>query len=159
VVQISRQDVEELVRRLSDGRSYYVRILSGGNSLQGESVVLVVPQLAPNQLVFEEADVISTVTLDPALLTEEKILGRLESLFILANQRAIESGVLPDPLTGNVGEFNQFTLFKFALALKTLPAAGDVQVLAVATTPVFTSGPLRVELVAVRNGQVLLRSD
>jgi uncharacterized protein (DUF3084 family) len=158
VIQISRQDVEELVRRVSDGQSYYVRILSGGNSLQGESVVFVVPQLAPNQLVFEEADVISTVTLVPALLTEEKILGRLESLFILANRRAIESGVLPDPLTGNVGEFNQFTLFKFALALKTLPEEGEVQVLAVATTPVFTSGPLRVELVAMRNGQVLLRS-
>ncbi|MGB8701436.1 MAG: DUF3084 domain-containing protein [Thermosynechococcaceae cyanobacterium] len=158
VVQMTKADVDGLLQQLGDGKAYVVRILSALNYLEGENQVIVVPQTALNAQVFESQAVVSTLTLNPATLTDEQILARINSLFATANRRAIEAGVLPDPVTGTVGSFRQIELFRFVLALKERNDNTPIEIQAVTATKVFSSGPLTLTLQALRNGQVILHS-
>uniref|UniRef100_B8HK30 DUF3084 domain-containing protein n=1 Tax=Cyanothece sp. (strain PCC 7425 / ATCC 29141) TaxID=395961 RepID=B8HK30_CYAP4 len=157
VVHLLNADVERTIQRLQDGQPYFVRILAAGNYLEGETVVLVVPQLAPNQVVFSGGEQVATVTLNPAKMSDDQILNRLERLFSISNQRAIQAGVLPDPVTGAVGSFRQIDLIKFVLQLKEYD--GDVDVMAVVPNPIYTSGPLKLELIALQNQRVIFKSS
>ncbi len=78
------------------------------------------------------------------------------SCFTVSNQRAIASGVLPDPVTGSVGSFRQIELVKFVLDLK--DHQGTIDISAVTPTSVYTAGPLTLSLVARQNQRVILRS-
>ena len=49
------------------------------------------------------------------------------------------------------------TLFPYTTLFRSLTGAIDIQV--IASEPIYTIGPLQVELFAVGNGQVLLRTD
>jgi uncharacterized protein (DUF3084 family) len=158
VVEMAKEDVEGLIKQVSDGKAYVVRILSALNYLEGESQVIAVPQVALNNEVFPQEAVISTLTLTPSTLTDEQILARINALFSAANRRAIESGVLPDPVTGTVGSFRQIELFRFVLALKERNDDGLVEIQAVTSEKVFSSGPLMLSLVALRNGKLILKS-
>ncbi|BAC09336.1 DUF3084 domain-containing protein [Thermosynechococcus vestitus] len=156
VIQITTADVHRLRSQISDGQSYVVRILAAANYLQGESNILVVPQVARNQQVFREGENLATISLDPSQMTDEQILQRLDQLFTVSNQRAIASGVLPDPVTGTVGSFRQIELVKFVLELK--DHQGTIDISAVTPTSVYTAGPLTLSLVARQNQRVILRS-
>jgi uncharacterized protein (DUF3084 family) len=158
VVEMTKEDVEASINQLSDGKAYVVRILSALNYLEGETQVVAVPQVAPNNLVFDQNAVVATLSLNPASLTDEQILGRINMLFSAANRRAIEAGVLPDPVTGTVGSFRQIELFRFVLALKERNDSGPIEIQAITASEVNSSGPLMLSLVARRNGQVILRS-
>ena len=158
VIQISKQDVERLVQQISDGQAYVIRILAIANYLQGEQSVGVVPQLARNDLVFQPGDVVARITLQPAQLSDEQLLVALTQLFQMANRRALEAQMLPNPLTGTVGEFEQIELFRFLLALQDRKLKGTVEILAIAAAPVSVAGPLQLELIAVQNQRVILRS-
>lgn len=157
VVQITQQDVDRLVDQLADGQSYVVRILAAANYLQGESNVLVLPQVAPNQVVFQEGENIASIALNPSTMTDDQILQRLDQLFTVSNQRAIESGMLPDPVTGSVGSFRQIELIKFVLELKEYQ--GNIDISAIAPQIVYTSGPLELSLIARQNQRVILKSS
>jgi uncharacterized protein (DUF3084 family) len=158
VVQMPKEDVEKLVLQLSDGNAYVVRILSALNYLEGENQVVVVPQAAPNQQVFQSGEVVATIALNPATLSDEQILTRINSLFSVANRRAIQAGMLPDPVTGTVGSFRQIELFRFVLALKERNDNDVIEIQAVTSDGIFSAGPLTLGLVARRNQQVVLRS-
>ena len=158
VVEMAKEDVEGLIQQVSDGKTYVVRILSALNYLEGESQVIAVPQVALNNEIFPQESVISTLTLTPSTLTDEQILARINALFSAANRRAIESGVLPDPVTGTVGSFRQIDLFRFVLALKEQNNNAPVEIQAVTAAKVFSSGPLTLNLVALQNGKPILRS-
>ncbi|WP_404790244.1 DUF3084 domain-containing protein [Altericista sp. CCNU0014] len=158
VVEMAKEDVEGLIRQVSDGKAYVVRILSALNYLEGESQVIAVPQVALNSEVFPPEAVVSTLALTPSSLTDEQILARINALFSAANRRAIESGVLPDPVTGTVGSFRQIELFRFVLALKERNDEEPIEIQAVTSSQVFSSGPLTLSLVALRNGKPILKS-
>jgi uncharacterized protein (DUF3084 family) len=158
VVEMAKGDVEGLIKQVSDGKAYVVRILSALNYLEGESEVIAVPQVALNNEVFPQDAVISTLALTPSSLTDEQILARINALFSAANRNAIESGVLPDPVSGTVGSFRQIELFRFVLALKERNDDGPVEIQAVTSAKVFSSGPLMLNLVALRNGKPILKS-
>jgi uncharacterized protein (DUF3084 family) len=158
VVEMAKEDVEGLIKQVSDGKPYVVRILAALNYLEGESQVIAVPQVAVNTEVFPQDFVISTLNLTPSTLTDEQILARINALFSAANRRAIESGVLPDPVTGTVGSFRQIELFRFVLALKERNDNGLVEIQAVTSDKVFNSGPLMLSLVALRDGKPILKS-
>ncbi len=158
VVQITSQSVERVVNQVNDGKPYLIRILAAANYLEGEETVLVSPQLAVNRLVLDSEETLARISLIPETLSDEQILNRLNGLFSDANQRAIQSGVLPDPLTGTVGSFQQIELFRFVLALKDRNDTTPISIHAIAPSPVFTAGPLVLKLVALKGQEVILSS-
>lgn len=159
VVEMGRDDVERLIQQLSDGKAYVVRILSALNYLEGESQVIAVPQMALNTQVFNQNAVVATLSITPSTLTDEQILARINGLFAAANRQAITAGVLPDPVTGTVGSFRQIELFRFVIALKERNDNEPIEIQAVTADNVYSSGPLMLNLYAIRNGQVILRSS
>ncbi len=159
VVQITRQAAEQVVTQISDGKPYLIRILAAANYLEGEPAVIVVPQWAVNRSVFKPKQRVASTSLTPAELTEEQLLNHLNGLFSAANKRAIQDGMLPDPLTGTVGSFNQIELFRFVLALKDRNDDTPVSILAITPNRVFTAGPLILQLIATKGQEVILRSS
>lgn len=159
VVQMRQSDVERLALRLSDGNSYVVRILAAASYLQGERAIFVVPQLAVNQVIYQAETRIAGITVQPAQMSDEQLLLEINQLFNVVNERAIIAGFLPDPLTGTVGSFRQVDLFRFILALKDRNDQGAVQIIAITPETVRTAGPLAVELIAIKDQQIILRSN
>jgi uncharacterized protein (DUF3084 family) len=159
VVQMTNEDVEGLLKQVRDGNAYAVRILSALNYLEGENQVIVVPQTAPNRQIFDQGQQVTTLALTPSTLSDEQILSRINSVFAVANRRAIEAGVLPDPVTGTVGSFRQIDLFRFVLALKQRNPEGTIEIQAITSAKIYSAGPLTLTLAAIKNGQVILRSS
>ncbi|AFY59264.1 DUF3084 domain-containing protein [Synechococcus sp. PCC 6312] len=155
VIQVTTADIERLMQQLLTGKTYSVRILAAANYLQGEANILVVPQAAENSLIFEPGATIARINLSPSKMSDEQILQRLDALFTTSNQRAIEAGVWPDPVSGTVGAFDQIELVKFILALRNYP--GDIEISSIVPQAIYTSGPMKLELVARQNQKIILR--
>ncbi len=159
IIQMRQSDVERLAIRIGDGESYLVRILAAASYLQGERAIFVVPQLAANQVIYQADTRIARISVQPAQMSDEQLLLQINQLFSVVNQKAITAGFLPDPLTGTVGSFRQVDLFRFILALKDRNDQGTIDIIAITPETVLTAGPLAIELVAVKDQQVILRSN
>lgn len=156
-IRINTTEVNNLVNTLSNGRDYVVRVLASANYSSGEPEVGVFTDVTPNRLIFPAGTVVAQIPIDLGTLDEPAILGQLDRLFLASNVRARQSGILADPLTNKVGSFSQVALVQFVEQLQNLK--GVVQVQSVARRPIYTAGPLEIQLVAVQNGEIVLRSS
>lgn len=154
IVAITNEEVERLIRQTSDGRPYVVRIQSNANYVRGERrPVMVTAFVAPNQLIFNPGDVIVASTLEPARLPDNEFRQRVNQLIAFSNLRARRAGVLNDD-TVQLPEPRSYAAFLEQLRQYQTP----VELRVVAADVTYTSGPLKIELVAVQNGQVVLKT-
>jgi uncharacterized protein (DUF3084 family) len=89
------QQIEQICNQLAEFKSKAVlRIVIDKNSLIGEpaNVNLVV---FPNQLLFKSGDVIEAAEIS-AVIPESEIRDKLISMLLLANNKAIENGIITD---------------------------------------------------------------
>ena len=151
VVQITKVQVEQLLTQIQDGRDYVVRILSAGNYVQGERQVRVFADVAPNQEIFNQGETIATVSIDSPDISPEEMQKRLDLLLAAAQYRARRAGIL-----GNiqVGDGNLRALLQFIEQLNQSNTPFE-EIRAVASETAYTAGPLRLRLVAIKNGKVL----
>ena len=155
VIQITQAEVERLVSQIDDGRDYVVRILSAGNYVRGESSVQVFADVAPNRIVFQAGEVVAATSTNPATMTQQQLLQRIDQLIAASQFRARRAGILADKI--QIGDDRIETLMRFIEQLKQSDASIDVQVVASEVT--YTAGPVRMDLVAVQKGQVLFRTS
>ncbi len=155
IIQITKAEVDQLIRQVSNGKDYVVRISSAANYLTGEDLVQVFAEAAPNQVVFREGDLIAATSLNPATLSEVQIQQRINLLVTAAGFRARRLGILTD--TVQIGEGRVQDLLAFIEKLQEYNETIELRTIAEQTT--FTAGPLKVNLVAVQNGKELLRSQ
>lgn len=153
LVQITKTQVDQLINQIKDGKDYVVRILSAGNYVEGEQQIQVFADAALNQIVFESGDVLAAVSADPSTMTNEEIRQRLDQLLAAAEFRARRAGVLGDI---QVGDGRLITIIRFVEQLNQYEQPLDVK--AVAQESTSTSGPLKMQLVATQNGQVIFRT-
>lgn len=163
VLLIPTEEVNRLVQRISDGQSYVVRVLSSANYIIGEPCVVadgdpcvqVFIDAAVNEIVYEPGERLATVSVDPRNLTNQELVEKLNLLIASLQFRARQDGLVGDTL--QVAEGRTEALLAFLQEMRSLNTAIDIQ--AIASAPIPTIGPLQVELFAVRNGRVLLRTD
>jgi len=155
IIQITKAEVDQLTRQVSNGQDYVVRISSAANYLTGENLVQVFAEAAPNQVVFREGDLIAATSLNPATLSEVQIQQRINLLVTAAGFRARRLGILTD--TVQIGNGRVQDLLAFIEKLQGYNETIELRTVAEATT--LTAGPLKVNLVAVQNGKELLRSQ
>lgn len=150
LVQIPKSQVEQLINQIKGGEDYVVRILSAGNYVEGEKQIQVFADAAPNQVVFQEGELLATIPVDASTLTNEEIRQRLEQLLAAAQFRARRAGIL-----GNiqVGDGRIATILNFVERLEKHDQPLDVKAFVQETT--YAAGPLKIQLVASQNGQVL----
>jgi len=153
LVQIPQTQVEQLINQIKDGKDYVVRILSAGNYVEGEKQVRVFADAALNQVVFQAGDILATIPTDASTMNNEEIRQRLEQLLAAAQFRARRAGILGGV---QVGDGRITTIISFIEQLEKYKQPVEVKVVAEETTS--TAGPLRMQLVAIQNGQVIFKS-
>ena len=153
VVQITSAQVRQLIDRIDDGRDYVVRILSAGNYVTGETTVQVFAVAEVNQKIFSTGDLVASISLEsPATLPEKDIERRIERLLAVVQFRGSQIGVVNN--TPVVGDGRVVTLIRFLEQLQQY--ASPLEVRALARTDNYTFGPLKIDLVAMQNGEVVL---
>lgn len=154
VVEISQAQVDQLINHINDGRDYVVRIISAGNYVVGEKQpIQVFADAIPNQVVFSPGDVLAALPADPAM-SEAELRKRVELLIGAANFRAQRAGILGDSV--QVGDNRIENLLRFIRLVKQYNQ--PVEIKAVAAEVTYTVGPLKVQLVAIQNGQVVFHT-
>jgi uncharacterized protein (DUF3084 family) len=153
LVQITQAQVDQLINQVKDGKDYVVRILSAGNYVQGEKSVQVFADAALNQVVFEAGDVLAAISADSSTMSNEEIRKRLDQLLAASQFRARRAGILGDI---QVGDGRLLTLIRFIEQLDQSDQLLDVK--AVAQEVTYTAGPLKMQLVAIKDGQVVFRT-
>jgi uncharacterized protein (DUF3084 family) len=154
VIKVSEAQIDSLVDRMRDGRSYVIRILSGSNYLRRETSILVTADITVNRQIFNKGDVIASLTFRPSLPPNE-LESRVEQLFLLASFRARREGVLSDPITGKVGSFSPTAIKELLQVVGEYKEPFEIQ--AVAKEPIFTASSLNIELILRVNGAEVKR--
>ncbi|UIE39137.1 DUF3084 domain-containing protein [Leptodesmis sichuanensis] len=153
IIQITKAEVEQLVRQIDNGQDYLVRISAAANYLIGEAPIQVFAEAIPNQVVFQPGDVVAATSLNPATMSDAQIQQRINLLLAAAGFRAQRLGIVAD--TVQIGRVQNLIAF----IEKIREYNQMIELRAVAAEKTFTSGPLKVEFVAADNGKVLLRSQ
>ena len=153
VLQITTSQVERLKKQLQKGGEYLVRIISAGNYVQGEKQVRVFADISPNQEIYQQEQIIANVSIDSENMTEEEIQERLDFLFSVAQFRARRAGVLGKI---QIGDGKIISIINFIQQLQQSDEPIE-EIQAIATETTYTSGPLQISLVAIADGEEILR--
>lgn len=149
-VQISKTQVEQVIAQIDDGRDYLVRVISAGNYLLGEKNVQAEIDIAVNKVIFSKGDVLAAIPTDPAIAGQE-IRQKVGLLLSAAKFRARRAGVLGDAIA--IGDGRLETLVSFIEQVRQYNQ--PVEIKAIAAEDIYTAGPSQVQLVAVKDGQVV----
>lgn len=120
-----------------------VRIIAAGNIMVGEPALVHV-EVYNNQLIYHQGDVVYEERLsrrDAKGSAEFQVMRFLHNV----NQQAQLQGLLPDPLTGNVGALTATEMFDTISKLKSY-SDGDVILRARALDDTYTAGPLQIDI-------------
>jgi uncharacterized protein (DUF3084 family) len=153
LVQVPKSQVEQLINQIKDGKDYVVRILSAGNYVEDEKQVQVFADAALNQVVYQAGDVLATISTDTSTMTNEEVRQRLDQLLSAAQFRARRAGILG---VIQVGDGRITTIINFIEQLERYNQSVDIK--AVAQETASTAGPLKMQLVAIQNGQVVFKT-
>jgi len=154
VIQITQGEVEQLTDKISNGKDYVVRILSAGNYVRGENTVRVFADVAVNKIVFLTNEAVASGSVDASRMSEDEILQRIDLLMESSKFRARRAGIMGSTI--QIADGSPKTLVQFIEQLKDYQKPLEIQAVAAAVT--YTAGPLKIELVAIRDGEVLFRT-
>jgi uncharacterized protein (DUF3084 family) len=158
IVQIERSEIERLLTRVGDGQPYVVRVLSAANYLLGESLndrrgVRVFIEVSPNRTVFKAGDVVVSQFIDnPSQRSSAELQNWITELINAANFRARQRGILAE--SSNV----RYPAVQ-AVVEQLQQADSPVEVRVIAAEETATAGPLKLEFIAIKDGQVILRTQ
>ncbi|MBD2015923.1 DUF3084 domain-containing protein [Microcoleus sp. FACHB-53] len=153
LVKIPKSQVESLINQIKDGKDYVVRILSVGNYVEGEKDIQVFADAVANQVVFPAGELLATISVDASTMTNEEIRQRLDQLLAAAQFRARRAGILGSI---QIGDGRIITVINFIEQLEKYGQSVDIKAITQETTP--TAGPLKLQLVAMHNGQVIFKT-
>ena len=145
LLYISPDEFERTVQELSNSPkdSKLIRVTAAGNIITGEPALVHV-NIYDNNLVYNRGREVYT-----EYFTSEEIESgaELQLLHFLhnVNRSAQADGILPDPLSGNVGALTAVEMFDTISRVKAYGNTG-LTLRAVTTQNIFTAGPLRIEI-------------
>lgn len=145
LLYISPDEFERTVQELSNSPkdSKLIRVTAAGNIITGEPALVHV-NIYDNNLVYNRGREVYT-----EYFTSEEIESgaELQLLHFLhnVNRSAQADGILPDPLSGNVGALTAVEMFDTISRMKAYGNTG-LTLRAITTQNIFTAGPLRIEI-------------
>jgi uncharacterized protein (DUF3084 family) len=154
IIQIPSAEVENWMGQIQDGNEYVMRVLAAENYILGEEVVGVYLQADRNRLVFEAGETVAATSIDPMSMSEDEVLDRMEFLIEAARLRALQEGILAERI--QVTD-SRDSAIEFIKQLQEQQEPLEVQ--AISTELTYTAGPLKLKLVAVRNGAIVFESS
>jgi len=120
-----------------------VRIIAARNIMLGEPALVHV-EMYDNNLIYHRGDVVYEERLTAQELSNNAELQVMRFLHNV-NQQAQAKGLLPDPLTGNVGALTATEMFETISKIKN-HGGSDIVLKAVTETDTYTAGPLQIDI-------------
>lgn len=150
-VWISKETLDEALKALDTAKgNLFLRIRTVANIIVGEPVVCEI-EVHENQFIFPDGTLILSEDYD-LRGTQSNTEGVILSFLSKINHRAVEAGVLPDPLTGKVGNMEATTMIEASKAMRATDGVFTLR--AYARGDITTAGPVRVRLEVVpRNAE------
>ena len=140
--------VQEAKKVLASSRgTMYIRICAAGNIISGEMAVSRL-EMVPNKIVYEEGQKIFTENITIAS-DGRNINSSLMYFLSEINKAAVAAGVMPDPLTGKVGNIDAASMIEVSGKMKEL--GGNVTLTAYAKQDINVAGPVLLRLEVRRN--------
>ncbi|WP_295916646.1 DUF3084 domain-containing protein [Anaerovibrio lipolyticus] len=151
-IWILQSDYEQAAQIISESRDdMVVRIVSIGNLVRGEDVRTAL-QLYRNKRVFNDGELIATKSLHVNVNNEDEVDAEITSFLRDVNGIATQKGVLPDPISGNVGIIEGEEIYNTINDLRA--ARGNATIYAYAKGACEVFGPLRVRLKVIATGVI-----
>ena len=140
--------VQEAKKVLVSSRgTMYIRICAAGNIISGEMAVSRL-EMVPNKIVYEEGQKIFTENITIAS-DGRNINSSLMYFLSEINKAAVAAGVMPDPLTGKVGNIDAASMIEVTGKMQEL--GGNVTLTAYAKQDINVAGPVLLRLEVRRN--------
>jgi uncharacterized protein (DUF3084 family) len=155
LVQITNDQVDQLAKQIGDGQEHVIRILSGGNYVQGEKEVRVFADVAPNKKIFNRDQVIASVSLEKNSISDDNFQKQVDSLLVAAQFKARKEGIVGKI---QIEDGKVKTLTDFISSLSSLDPSPD-QIKVIATENTYTIGPLKLRLEASSRGKIILSTE
>ena len=140
--------VQEAKKILASSQgTMYIRICAAGNIISGEMAVSRL-EMVPNKMVYEEGQKIFTENITIAG-DGRNINSSLMYFLSEINKAAVAAGVMPDPLTGKVGNIDAASMIEVSGKMRDL--GGNVVLTAYAKQNIDVAGPVLLRLEVRRN--------
>lgn len=140
ILYVSRENLNQVVAQLAEAKEpMTVRITAAANIIYGEMALANI-QVYPYRLIYHKGDVIYSQSYTGPLSGQDEIIALLEAV----NKTAKEKGVLPDPISGNVGSLPGEDLF--AAIREVQQMGGPITIEAIAVEDCFSDGPVKIRL-------------
>ncbi|MDO4921750.1 MAG: DUF3084 domain-containing protein [Phascolarctobacterium sp.] len=148
-IWLSKNMVTDAVNALDKSKgNLFFRLRTVANIIVGELVVCEI-EIFENQFIYPDGSLIFSneyTGVSPELY-ENVIMAFLTQV----NHKAVEAGVLPDPLTGKVGNMDAATMIETSNAMRR--TNGNFTLRAYAKGDITTAGPVRVRLEVLPNNE------
>lgn len=162
ILRISPLVVEQTLNQILGQENYVVRVASSGNYIVGEPCVLsgeepcvdVDLQTQVNRIVFQPGETLAKVRIETAYPPTGMLVEKIRALLVAAQvQASLEGIIIDDPrVAGGLTE----PLIQFVESIQNY--GQPLEIAAVAAQPIFTTGPLFLDLVALDEGQPVFRT-
>ncbi len=165
-IRFDAEAVQQIVQSITDQQSYVIRVSSAANYVVGEPCIneaitqdgepclLVNVEAAINEILFEPGEVLAAVRIESDDVSNETLIERFTLLRATSEFQARRNGIiryqpiiasgLSDPILEFLGQVQRY--------------GEPLEIQAFASQPIYTTGPVYLELAAVQNGQVIFRT-
>lgn len=167
ILRIDPQVIRDTARSIIDGQQYVIRVGASANYIVGEPCVVkqegppcveVSLQAKRHRIVFDQGEVLARVPIETAYPSTTTLVEALRTLVTSAQIKASFEGIIivDNPRIAGGLSVNK-PILDFLNQVQNYGAPLDIEV--VTGEPIFTTGPLNLELAASRNGQILFQTQ
>lgn len=140
VIYVSRNNLEEVAKQVASATEpMTIRVTAAANIIYGEAALAEI-HAYPYHKIYDKGDVIWSAEVEGGDNAQFAVLSFLKDV----NAQAKSKGILPDPISGDVGSLPGDELFDTIRQLSRL--SGPVRIRAIVNEDTYTTGPVQIEL-------------
>jgi DNA repair exonuclease SbcCD ATPase subunit len=143
LITYNPSDVEFAIKSLREPQRL-IRIRIVNNTLVGEEVRLVVESLK-SKLVFKRNELIAFRFIS-SKLPRDRIIDEINLLLEQVKKESLKRGMIPDPITGSIGDIPYETILNLAVRIKVqYSKVGSALVVTKSNKDIYTAGPIDIK--------------
>lgn len=140
VLYVSRSNMADVAKQLAAADTpMMVRIVASGNIIVGEPAIAKI-QIYPQRLIYHKGDIVWVGGINGGDNAQNAVVDFLGEV----NKRAKEKGIIPDPLSGEVGNVPGAELFEVINQVRN--TNGPLRIEAITTKDTYSSDALQIRL-------------